>query len=402
MSTLENSQHSTPEAETTFGRVLVGIDGSPESLEAARQAALLEEPGGTLELLAAWNLTPPIVTPGLAPPVYETDEASAREDAERALHIAKTQLPSADALIVRGFAAHALIDEIGRARSTVVAVGSHGRGRATGIIVGSTATSLVHNAPCSVLVTRWRRAWVLTMLLVGISLTLNLWLYWTGQHLYLRMAIDVVLAMYLNQGAVREVLRWQAIELERGIVVQRQTERSLMPDAAADLALLRAFEPIVRYNRGELFYPTAVEGYLAECDLLVGTSEDDARVLLPQGEVTAAALARHTPPPGESLYLRLVQKPLGGVELARWRLRPDRVALQRAWPAGARRAVRPAHRCRLHGVTAAARLGPWRHGGCGPDQVRGVRAPPTRATSTTDAWSASTAGSACTTSSSTS
>lgn len=95
-------------------------------------------------------------------------------------------------------------------------------------------------------------------------------------------------------------------------------------DRAADLALLRAYEPIVRYNRGELFFPTAVEGYLAECDLLVGTTEDDARVLLPQGTVTAEALARYTPPPGESLYLRLVQKPLGGVELARWRLRPER------------------------------------------------------------------------------
>jgi nucleotide-binding universal stress UspA family protein len=154
MSTLTHPQHSTPEAETTFGRVLVGIDGSPESLEAARQAALLEEPGGTLELLAAWNLAAPIVAPGLAPPVYEADEASAREDAERALHIAKTQLPSADVRMVRGFAAHALIDEIGRARATVVVVGSHGQGRATGIIVGSTATSLVHNAPCSVLVTR--------------------------------------------------------------------------------------------------------------------------------------------------------------------------------------------------------------------------------------------------------
>lgn len=49
----------------------------------------------------------------------------------------------------------------------------------------------------------WRRGWVLTMLLVGISLTLDLWLYWNGEHLYLRMAIDVVLALYLNQGAVR-------------------------------------------------------------------------------------------------------------------------------------------------------------------------------------------------------
>ena len=152
MSTL--TQNSTLEAGTTFSRVLVGIDGSPESLEAARQAALLAEPGGTLELLAAWNLAAPIVTPGLAPPVYESDDASAREDAERALHIAKTQLPSADVRLVRGFAAHALIDEIGRARATVVAVGSHGLGRATGIIFGSTATSLVHNAPCSVLVTR--------------------------------------------------------------------------------------------------------------------------------------------------------------------------------------------------------------------------------------------------------
>jgi|RhiMethySRZTD1v2_1073278.scaffolds.fasta_scaffold2373822_1 hypothetical protein len=50
----------------------------------------------------------------------------------------------------------------------------------------------------------WRRGWVLTMLLVGISLILDLWLYFDGRPYYVRMAFDVILAFYLNQGAVRE------------------------------------------------------------------------------------------------------------------------------------------------------------------------------------------------------
>jgi len=92
-----------------------------------------------------------------------------------------------------------------------------------------------------------------------------------------------------------------------------------------DLELLRAHEPVVRYTSGELFFPAGVEGYLAECDLLGGTTEDDARVLVPQGELTAETLATFDAPVGESLYLRLVQKPLSGPELRHWRNRPDRV-----------------------------------------------------------------------------
>jgi hypothetical protein len=42
------------------------------------------------------------------------------------------------------------------------------------------------------------------------------------------------------------------------------------------------------------------------------------------GELTPDTLATFTAPPGETLYLRLVQHPLNGIELTRWRLRPNR------------------------------------------------------------------------------
>lgn len=95
-------------------------------------------------------------------------------------------------------------------------------------------------------------------------------------------------------------------------------------DAATDLALLRRFEPVVRYTRGELFLPAAVDGYLERADLLVGRSDRDRTVRLPLGSVSADDLARHSAPPGENLYLRLVQKPLDSLELARWQMRSDR------------------------------------------------------------------------------
>jgi len=91
-----------------------------------------------------------------------------------------------------------------------------------------------------------------------------------------------------------------------------------------DMTLLREHEPVLRFNRGELFYPMAVQGYLAECDLLAGTGDKDRRTLVPHGEVTPRRLATAETTPGESLYLRFVQQPMGRLDLARWRVRPER------------------------------------------------------------------------------
>ena len=52
---------------------------------------------------------------------------------------------------------------------------------------------------------RIRSAWGLTMLLVGIGLAVNLYAYVRGDPNYLRLALFVATAFYLNQRSVREV-----------------------------------------------------------------------------------------------------------------------------------------------------------------------------------------------------
>jgi hypothetical protein len=99
---------------------------------------------------------------------------------------------------------------------------------------------------------------------------------------------------------------------------------SSAPIREEDLRLLRSYEPTIRYNHGELFFPTSVEPYIADCDLWVGRSERDRTLIVPHGELTADSAATVETPPGKSLFLRIVQRPLNSLELARWYRRPER------------------------------------------------------------------------------
>lgn len=156
-------------APKVFGRVLVGIDGSEESREAARQAATLT--GGSLTLLAAYDIASALVGgTGLGVPAYY-DEDLQRESATAAVQQAQQDVQAAlsTGKIVRGVAWDALIDEAERAEDTLIAVGSRGVGRMAGIVMGSVATEIVHKAPCSVLVARKRSGAFPRKIVVGID-----------------------------------------------------------------------------------------------------------------------------------------------------------------------------------------------------------------------------------------
>jgi nucleotide-binding universal stress UspA family protein len=158
MTTAITETAATPDVAPTriFSRVLVGVDGSPEGFEAARQAARLHDITGELALLSAWILPMPADSAGMAIP-YATDPAPSLLRAEEAVAAAKEQvaaITAATAIVTEGTGWDALLREGRRRSSTLIAVGSHGLGRALGVLFGSTATELVHKAPCSVLVAR--------------------------------------------------------------------------------------------------------------------------------------------------------------------------------------------------------------------------------------------------------
>ena len=157
MKTLTEARQNAP-PRSIFNRVLVGIDGSEESREAARQGAILAD--GELTLFAAYDVSPAIFGgTGTSVPSY-LDEDLQREAATGALRHAREEVAAAlpTPKIVRGHPASALISESKREQGTLLVVGSHGHGRLAGFVVGSTASEVIHQAPGSVLISRGRSA----------------------------------------------------------------------------------------------------------------------------------------------------------------------------------------------------------------------------------------------------
>ena len=143
---------------SVFTRVVVAVDGSPEGIEAARQAASLLDPKGRLMLVSAYDIATAVVGGGgLFAPMYG-NEPSLVQQADEALEAARTAIPQSIRASTRrlrgGRPWEELLREANREHASAIAVGTHATGRLRGIVVGSTATELIHKATCSVLIAR--------------------------------------------------------------------------------------------------------------------------------------------------------------------------------------------------------------------------------------------------------
>ncbi|MCI0158990.1 universal stress protein [Leifsonia shinshuensis] len=132
------------------GRIVVGVDGSAESLSALRRGArMAERLGCSLVGVTVWEYPPSwpgYVMGGWDP---ERDAHTISEDAAREVFGAKP--PSWYSTVVRsGSAARQLIAEAEDAEMLIV--GSRGLGGFTGLLLGSVSRSVVEHADCPVLV----------------------------------------------------------------------------------------------------------------------------------------------------------------------------------------------------------------------------------------------------------
>jgi hypothetical protein len=106
--------------------------------------------------------------------------------------------------------------------------------------------------------------------------------------------------------------------------------------SAEDLALLRRFEPVICFNRGEQFYPMDADRFLAAARLCVQRPDTPPEMLVPRGELTAAYFAQPRREIPGAVYFLSVADPLTVSEMRAFR----RTSTLREFHSGPGRLVR--------------------------------------------------------------
>ena len=144
-------------AEASRKRIVVGMDGSEESLHAMRTAARLAKlMDCRIQAITVWEYPAMLATP------FPTTEFSPRVEAEQALAEAVDAAFEGQGIpegltreAVAGQPARVLMEASRGAEMLVV--GNRGRGGFAGLLLGSVSTALAAHAYCPVLIARPHR-----------------------------------------------------------------------------------------------------------------------------------------------------------------------------------------------------------------------------------------------------
>ena len=136
-----------------FARIVCGVDGSEAARTAVAQARRLATAESQLVLVSIGESHLAVHAGAMAPKVR------AEIDSEAQAALEQVAEPGDESRLVHGRAAETFVRIASEENATLVAVGSHEKHRGRGIVLGSVATRVVHDAPCSVLIARAPAEW---------------------------------------------------------------------------------------------------------------------------------------------------------------------------------------------------------------------------------------------------
>ncbi len=143
-------------AESLFARIVCGVDGTPASMDGVRRAAELAEEGSTLVLVSVVDeASIAAATAGAAGVVMPPAGLDlGKESLDEAADLVRADWPGlrVETHVVEGPVLPTLLGALEDAKATVAVAGRHGHSRLAGLVLGSAVTTLLHEAPCSVLV----------------------------------------------------------------------------------------------------------------------------------------------------------------------------------------------------------------------------------------------------------
>ena len=100
----------------------------------------------------------------------------------------------------------------------------------------------------------------------------------------------------------------------------------------ADLALLRRFEPIICFTKGEKFFPMDIEPYIQLCSLWAQKPEQEAVCIVSAEKLDMDTLSKLPPYDFGTVYFLKVAEPLSPVEYASYNLQKLRLLLDEGEP----------------------------------------------------------------------
>lgn len=128
-----------------------------------------------------------------------------------------------------------------------------------------------------------------------------------------------------------------------------QPSQSSAPADLSDADLLRRYEPVLRFTRGEAYFPSDIDRYVEHCSLWVSHVNGYDECLMPRGQLTLDRLAEQRwLEPGTVEYLRFAADPDNAAMPARRKLTSgSSTALKRGFNPGISRLARVGYLSRL-------------------------------------------------------